>query len=353
VSIPEVRVYDFRRPEGLDRAAMTTVRTLFDLFARLGSARLGSALHSRVALAVESVIQGEWGQFEQELSEHGAVLGVELVPCPAQLVCYLPHELTTTMIDLRLAGPGRRSYPARPLSDLERRVLAVPFDAVSRALGDAATSVTAQVSLGRVQEPSGLQRLQLLDHGEPCIIVRMTVRLPGGIEHQLSWCAPVSTLRPIVEAVEGRNAARQQRERPRSVELARLAAEIPTTMVLRFPDTQVTLGVLGALEPGSVLALGHPIDEPLVLEVGGAPLFRANRVLRGRRLAAQITEVLGDEERAAGSHGATEIVPDREGQEGLTRAPALAGGVMELPGERGTESAGHDASRPGERNVED
>jgi len=297
VSIPEVRVYDFRRPEGLDRAAMNTVRTLFDLFARLGSARLGSALHGRAVLTVDTVVQGEWGQFEQEVSEHGAVLGVELVPCPGQAVCYLPHDLTTTMIDLRLAGPGRRAYPPRPLTDLERRVLAVPFDAVSRALGDAATSVTTLVSLGRVQQPSGLQRLQLLDHGEPCIIARILVRLPGGIEHPLSWCVPVSTLRPVVEAVEGRNATLEHPERPRSAALASLAVEIPTTMVLRFPDTQVTLGVLGALEVGSVLALGHPIDEPLVLEVGGAPLFRANRVLRGRRLAAQITEVLGDEER--------------------------------------------------------
>lgn len=332
---------------------MTTVRTLFDLFARLGSARLGSALHGRVALAVDSVIQGEWGQFEQELSEHGAVLGVELVPCPAQVVCYLPHDLTTTMIDLRLAGPGRRSYPPRPLSDLERRVLAVPFDAVSRSLGDAATSVTAQVSLGRVQEPSGLQRLQLLDHGEPCIIARITVRLPGSIEHQLSWCAPVSTLRPIVEAVEGRNAAREQRQRPRSAALASLALEIPTTMVLRFPDTQVTLGVLGALEAGSVLALGHPIDEPLVLEVGGAPLFRANRVLRGRRLAAQITEVLGDEEREVGAGLEARTVPGPDGEEDLTRVMAPAGGGMGSPGGRGTEGSGHDGSRSGERSAEE
>jgi len=292
VSSAAVNRYDFRRPEGLDRVGMAAVRTLFDLTARLMSARLGASLHSRVSASIESVAEIQWGSFEEHLGEHGAVLGIELSPFPVEVICYLPHEITAAMVDMRLAGPGRRSYPPRALSDLERRVLKAPFDAVSEALANAAASVDPAVSLGRVHQPAGLGNMQLIDDAGQCVVAKISVRLAAGVEHPLFYCVPVVTMRPIVESAQVRSALTMDRERPRSAEIARLAAELPTRLVLRFPEAQVTLGVLRALEAGSILALDHPADEPLVLEAGGAMLFRANRVLKGRRLAAQVTAVL-------------------------------------------------------------
>lgn len=275
---------------------MTTVRSIFDLTSRLVAARLSSALHSRVGVTVASLTQSEWGAFERQLSEHGALLGVELSPYPAQVVCYLPHDLTTAMVDLRLAGHGRGDYGPRRLSDLERRVLAVPFDGLCAAVVDAITPVAPTVSLGRVQQMSGMQGLQFIDAADQCVVVRLSVRLAAGVEHVLFYCAPVATLRPIIETVASQGVRSRELRRPRSAELERLARDIPTRLTLRFPDVDAALGTIRALGVGSVLSLNHPTDEPLVLETGGMPLYRANRVQKGRRLAAQITSRLDADE---------------------------------------------------------
>ncbi len=268
---------------------MTTLRSIFDLAGRLVASRLSSSLHSRVGVTVASLTQSEWGAFERQLSEHGTVLGVELSPYPAQVVCYLPDDLTTAMVDLRLAGHARRTYGPRRLSDLEARVLAVPFDALSSAVVDAIVPIAPTVSLGRVQQVSGMQGLQFIDAADQCVVVRLAVRLAAGLEHVLFYCAPVATLRPIIETVDSQGARSRERQRPHSADLEKLAREIPTRLTLRFPEVEAALGTLRSLEVGSVLSLNHPIDEPLLLETGGVRLYRANRVLKGRRLAAQIT----------------------------------------------------------------
>jgi len=268
------------------------VRTIFDLAGRLSAARLGGALHSRVSVTVKSLEQSEWGSFERQVFDHGALLGVELAPYPAQVIYYLPHDLTTAIIDLRLAGPGRKSYPERPLTDLERRVLSRPTEALCVALAEAVGSVVPSVGLGSINHVTGLQSLQLTDARQQCVVAGFAAHFAGGVEYSFACCAPVATLRPLIETIEARGTRREDRERAYSTEIERLAREIPTRLTLAFDEIEASLGTLEALSVGSVLSLEHPVDEPLLLMSGGVALYRANRVLKGRRLAAQITERL-------------------------------------------------------------
>jgi flagellar motor switch protein FliM len=290
--IQEIRPYDFRRPEGLDRQAMATVKTIVDLAGRLMAARLGATVHSRVSFNVTALSQGDWGAFEHQVLDHGALLGFELGPYPAQVIYYLPHDLAMALVDLRLAGPGRRRYLERPLTDLERRVLAAPTEALCSAFADAVTSIAPNAALGKIHQVTGAQALQFTDANEQCVTATFAAHLAAGVEHELLCCAPVATLRPLLETIEARGTLRDATKRPHSAEIERLVSGAPTRIRLRFADVEASFATIEALGVGSVLSLNHPIDEPLVIESGGVELYRANRVQRGRRLAAQITELI-------------------------------------------------------------
>lgn len=70
---------------------------------------------------------------------------------------------------------------------------------------------------------------------------------------------------------------------------------VPLPLTVRFGSVRLPGADLEQLSVGDVVRLGHPVDEPLVGEVDGQPLFLARPGRRGRRLAVEIAHVVGEE----------------------------------------------------------
>jgi flagellar motor switch protein FliM len=70
---------------------------------------------------------------------------------------------------------------------------------------------------------------------------------------------------------------------------------VPLPFTVRFGAVQLPGADLDQLAVGDVVRLAHPVDQPLVAEVDGQPLFLARPGRRGRRLAIEIAEVVGEE----------------------------------------------------------
>ena len=67
---------------------------------------------------------------------------------------------------------------------------------------------------------------------------------------------------------------------------------VPIGVSVRFGPVQLAGDELERLAVGDVVSLGHPVDQPLVGEVDGQPLFLARPGRRGRRLAVEISDLV-------------------------------------------------------------
>ena len=67
---------------------------------------------------------------------------------------------------------------------------------------------------------------------------------------------------------------------------------VPIGVSVRFDPVQLAGDELERLAVGDVVRLGHPVDQPLVAEVDGQPLFLARAGRRGRRLAVEIADLV-------------------------------------------------------------
>jgi len=67
---------------------------------------------------------------------------------------------------------------------------------------------------------------------------------------------------------------------------------VPMRLSVRFGAVRLPGDELERLAVGDVVRLPHPVDQPLVAEVDGQPLFLARPGRRGRRLAVEISDVV-------------------------------------------------------------
>lgn len=285
--------WDFRHPEGLDRAGLAALRALGESFSRGAGARIGATLRCRTQLRLESIDQSNWGEIESEISMPAVLASFDLRGAGSALV-QLPVDLAMVAIDLYLAGSGVGPFPSRAPTDMERQILGGLLDVVSSEVASAASTVIAPVEAGPATQLV-VQASQTMSRDEQCAILRFSLRMPqiGEQCFRLDLCLPTTTLRPLLDQL---STSPDRTEAPALPEVERLAKGVPLTLSLRFPPVAVPISVAESLSVGQVLALGHPLGEPLPLYVGDRPLFEANPVAHAKRAACQIVASIDTEE---------------------------------------------------------
>jgi flagellar motor switch protein FliM len=191
-------------------------------------------------------------------------------------VATAPAIFVTTLAELFMGGPG---HPAsRVPSPLECRVVG---SRLASALGPAA-------------EVLPVQHLRLIPSAEALTpageFVRWTFDLRAG---EVAGTVALTLPARLFAAGDVRVGAGPLPEPDRDLVTALHAVPLPLTVrfgAVRLPGTD-----LEQLAVGDVVRLAHPIDEPLVAEVDGQPLFLARPGRRGRRLAVEIAELVGEE----------------------------------------------------------
>jgi flagellar motor switch protein FliM len=110
----------------------------------------------------------------------------------------------------------------------------------------------------------------------------------------LSVCYP----RRLLEAVLGREEGSDPAETGPSADAAAMAASIseaPVQLSARINGATLTLGELSNLQPGDVVVLGNPVDEPATVSIGEIDLFTGDVGHHNGHVALQITKWMRDD----------------------------------------------------------
>ena len=178
----------------------------------------------------------------------------------------------TSLAELFMGGPGDASH--RPPTPLESAVFASRLNA---ALGPVVAVLPVDtLRLAPAGPPSGpATELVAFDLTISAAQVSGTLRLAIPAAHFTA--AGITATGPDPE--------------PDPALVGALQA-VPMGLSVRFGAVRLPGDELERLAVGDVVRLPHPVDQPLVAEVDGQPLFLARPGRRGRRLAIEIADVV-------------------------------------------------------------
>lgn len=283
-----ITVYDFRRPESFDRQQLRVLAGPAETLARAMGQELASALRARVHVQAAPLTQMAASALGDHLPTPAACQQFTMTALPGRGLLHFPVSFAYAILDLCLGGDARGPFPDRPLTEIERGLLAELIAPVLRCLQDA-LGVSGDMTV-HPPGPAG-DIPEMGAPGEGFVLAELSVEIHGlsfshTVEGVMTVAMPMTMLRPVVEQ------RMAERDEAKSAELAVVATErLMVTRLdvsLRFPGVRVSSRDLLALERGDILRLELPHDQPLHLCVGDRPMLPATPVRSGRRMAAAV-----------------------------------------------------------------
>jgi flagellar motor switch protein FliM len=290
----EVRLFDFRRPNKLNRDHLRNMQIVHETFARQFTTVLSSTLRTLAHVSVTTIDQLTYDEYVRLTPNPTFLEIVSTPPWTGTSAFQLPLKSVLTAIDLLLGGHGRGA-PDRSLTDIELGLTKTLIDRAMSELSYAFNSV-AEVHPHIARHESNPQFAQIASPSEMMIVVTFHIRINDD-EGVGTLCYPYTTLQPVLDSFSGNlsqvlpTGTRAQEE---AAKLRQALLGVPLDFRAEFPAVSVPAADLAALQPGDVIPLGITTDTPISGLVGGSPTFVVRPARRGKRLACQILMPLPD-----------------------------------------------------------
>lgn len=304
-SKPNVKPYDFRRPDKFSKEQLRALETMFNTWARVASLTLSSYLRTPVQSGGVELAQILFDEYVQGLPERPIIGLVSLAPLPGTVLLQLDIELAFVIVDRLLGGPGQVPAHLREPTEIEDRLL-------RELLGQLVANVReAWRILGNLNPAledviySAQPIVQVALATEACLKGRVGFNLLGQ-PWRVTFCVPFPVIEPVARQLNIRmllNVRRREPERNDAL-IRRRLEQTQVDLRVILGRTNLSLRDLIGLGPGDVIRLEQPIDRPLELLVAGRTRFLVRPGRVGRRLAGQVVKVLSEEEAGNGPRDA-------------------------------------------------
>ena len=136
----EVRIFDFRRPNKLNRDHLRNMQIVHETFARQFTTVLSSTLRTLANVSVTSIDQLTYDEYVRIAPNPTFLAILATPPWTGTSAFQLPLKSVLTMIDLLLGGHGRDA-PDRSLTDIELGLTKTLLDRAMSELSYAFNSV--------------------------------------------------------------------------------------------------------------------------------------------------------------------------------------------------------------------
>lgn len=290
-----VSVYDFRRPNKLNREHVRALQIVAETFSRQLTTVLSSALRTGVQTTFDDVSQFSYDEYIRELPNPTLLTVIDLPPLKGSAMFHLPPSLTMGIVERLLGGrgPGDGPVPERAPTEIELRLLRGLLERVFRELAYSFESLVAvRPVLNRTE--INPQFAQVASATDMVVVIAFTVKVEGR-PSSVTLGVPFSSLQPVLDDVTERNQVDREGLGSEVTEaLANSMQRATIDMRVRFDELLVPSRVLANLRPGDVLPLEHPVDQPLIVEVAGVPRFLGTAGTRGKRVACLLTDTTGE-----------------------------------------------------------
>jgi flagellar motor switch protein FliM len=272
---PDVRTYDFKRPERVSKDQMRALEAIHEGFARNFGASLSGFLRTIIEVRVTTTEQLTYSEFIYSLPNPTVFNLLGAPPLEGQMCLELSPLIIYPIIDRLLGGSNAEMYvPQRPLTSIEQRLISRILD---RALSNLTEVWSALVDVKfRLNETESNPHLvQIVAPNEVVVVVGYELKM-GARAGTMSLCIPFNVIEPVMDKLATQSWLLYQQKAISEIQVEALGGNVKHTKVdLRayLAETSITLGDLLSLQPGDIIETDKPASSEVVIQIEGRKKF--------------------------------------------------------------------------------
>jgi len=291
----DVRRYDFKRPNKFSKEQVRTLSNIHENFARILSNFLTAYLRTNIQIKLESVSQLTFEEFIFSLPTPTLMTIFSVSPELGSAMLETNPQFVFPIIDLLFGGKGEMPAITRELTEIEltvmRRVLSKILENLRYAWEDV-YELKPQIE----NMDTNPQFNQMIASSETVALMTFSTVI-GSAKGLLNLCFPYLTLEPVIPNLTAQHwfASVRAGEKDKNLMTAGLEP-VTVTATAVLGEAVISVEDFLRLEVGDVIMLNQKINQPMVLQVEGVPLFEVQAgTLKGRR-AVQFLQAKGEEQ---------------------------------------------------------
>ncbi|MDX2132630.1 MAG: flagellar motor switch protein FliM [Planctomycetota bacterium] len=296
---PEVREYDFKRPERVSKDQMRSLQTLHEAFSRNFGAAMSGYLRTIVEVKVASCEQMTYSEFTGGLPNPTSFNLVEADGLEGQMCLEISPLIIFPIIDRLLGGNTQELFiPQRPLTLIETRLIGNVTKRALTALAEAWANLRAFEFRVSASE-SNPQLVQIVPPNEVVVVIAFELKMSNRAG-TMNLCIPYNVIEPVMEQLSSQNwfaHTKSQAVKGHVAQISGLLSRAPLELTAVLAETTMTLHDLVQLAPGQIVTTERSATAPVALEVEGERKFASQIGQHKGRRALRIIRATGPDER--------------------------------------------------------
>jgi len=295
-SAPEIEVFDFNRPHSISRNFEQQLCNLAENFAKSATINFTNIFRVNTVLEFREMRLLTCSDYLANLGNPSFVANLTLAPLKGQALLHLDLGLCFTMLKKLMGGVAESEERTREFTEIERsifrslvlKILANLREASSRLMDMKPEFVSLE------NNPEYVRGVAV---GDSMLVMAFRFKLDV-VEGALEFAIPMPAFEPVrslfdpEEKPELRSHAEQQQDQQQILDLIQgTRGEI----VALLGQLETNLDTIMQWSEGDLIHLPQPVDAPLVVEVQGKSMFRAEAGRVRQNRAVKLTEKLNEE----------------------------------------------------------
>lgn len=301
--IPELLVdrkampYDFKHPNRVSKDQLRKLENIHDKFAGHLASALSTIQRAVVDVDLMSVDQITYTEYISSLIAPSCTYTFRMPPLDGLCILDFHPSLAFAFVDRLFGGRGAAYEAERELTGIERNVMQKIIGRVFEQLEQGWERVI-EAKAEAVGFEANPHFIQIVPPGETVIVAALQLNMPSA-SGRITICYPYVTLEKVLGSLATQawtEAGRTDKTAGHSERISRMISRVNAELGAVLSRTQLTVGDILDLEPGSVIPLPLRVGDPVTVCVEGRDKYFGTVGNVGRRRAVRIDGALASED---------------------------------------------------------
>lgn len=289
----KVRVYDFKRALRFSKDQIRSLTRIHENFARLLTTFFSAQLRTYVQITVASADQIPYEEFIRSIPKMTILNVFDVPPLEGRILMEVNPNVAYAMLDRLLGGKGTSVNKIDHLTEIERKIMSNMFEHSVENLREAWESL-CEINPMLENFEINPQFLQMVSPNETVVVISLNTVI-GETSGMINICIPHIVLEPIIPKLSVHYWMQSDKKAKEPEEISVIEKNIQKASVpiaAELGSSEITISEFLMLDVGDVIELNQPINEPLILKIGGVPKFVGQPGKINKKLAIQILDTV-------------------------------------------------------------
>lgn len=295
----KVRVYDFKRALRFSKDQIRSLTRIHENFARLLTTFISAQLRTYVQITVASADQIPYEEFIRSIPKMTILNVFEVPPLEGRILMEVNPNIAYAMLDRMLGGRGASVNKVDNLTEIETKIMSNTFERAIENLREAWAAL-CEIDPLLTDFEVNPQFLQMVSPNETVVVISLNTVI-GETSGMINICIPHVVLEPIIPKLSVHywmQSEKKEREPKQVAVIEKTIQKADVPIIAELGCSDISVQDFLSLDAGDVIELNQPIDQPLVIKIGGIPKFIGQPGKASKKIAIQVLDTLkgGDED---------------------------------------------------------